>query len=183
MAIRQFSNPPRSGISNSGTRIFFEYLISRPRTQCPSALGRRTTWWPSRTEQPAKVRTQIDGIERKVPFSDTAGSWSLSSGIAQRNLSGQRVLRQADELRCHFENKPWVVIEISLPETPGFLAQAMKPLQARFFYPVGSVLHTAGGHIERRTHSDHHPGIELRQALGHEVLLLGRTETDPEYVR
>src|SRR3984885_5928890 len=68
---------------------------------------------------------------------------------------GQSILGDATQLHRDSEHKSGIVYQVSLPQTPGLLAEPVGPLQSGTFDPLRSVFHMAGMYIERRTHPDH----------------------------
>src|SRR5208337_1745860 len=75
-----------------------------------------------------------------------------------------------------------VVREISPPEPVRLLAQAIQPLQAAVFYPLGRISSKPGVDVERRADPDHQGGVQSFEILRHKAFLLRSTQSNPNDV-
>ena len=95
---------------------------------------------------------------------------------------GRGTLAQAGELEHDMPDEGGIVVQVTLPEVAGILDEAVEPLQARAFDPLGAVLDTAGVEVEGGTDSEHESGVEAGDHAVHEELLFGRADADPDDV-
>src|SRR5436190_2856761 len=64
-----------------------------------------------------------------------------------------------------------VILQIALPETARFAAEAKEPLKTVPLHPCRSLAHAAGVKIEGGTHAEKERRIQLPPVLGHEIFL------------
>ena len=92
------------------------------------------------------------------------------------------IATQAGELQGDVPQERRVVVEIAAPEPAWVLEKAMQPMQAGALDPRCAVADSAGVEIKGSPNAEHEARIELWQVTGHEELLLGTAEADPENV-
>lgn len=92
------------------------------------------------------------------------------------------IFAEAGFLQKDAGDEEGVVFGVAFPEAAGFLADAVGPFEAALLDPFGGLFDFAGVEEEGGADAEHDAGVELGEVFGHEALLLGGAEADPEEI-